>query len=828
VSAELRDAFRSLTLWADVRLALRTLALKPGFALALVLTLGLGIGANTTIFTLVHAILLRPFPYPDPERLVRVHTTASRLHDTLREASVFDFQDWRRQNRSFDDLASYWSIDNTLSADRGGPAQSVRMTFATPELFAVLGIGPALGRVFTPAEDVIGGPVNQVVLSHALWESRFGRRPEVLGETIRLRGDTYTVVGVMPAGFRFPDRTDVWVPLMSRYASYPVPWWKDRNFRIHSVLGRLRAGVPIETAQAEMDTVAEGLARDFPTTNHDVAIRLVALRDAETGSIRPYLMMLVAAVALVLSIGCVNIANLLLVRAIAREGEMAVRTALGATRGRLIRQTLTETTVWALVAGVVGIALSYAGVRTVLALIPIELPFWMRVEVNGWVLAFSIVLSLVTGLIFGLAPALYGSKRTLAASLRDGVKGSVGTARARLRHAFVVAEIALSLVLAAGAALMLQSLLRLQDADLGFESRGVLSANAGHFLPNRSFREMIELHSNDFRRILDRLRALPGVSAVAASGDLPYYSRAENRALRPIVTPGQSDEERRSNLAVATTYVTPGYFATLGIPLLDGRDFTEADDWNAPYVAIVSQRLADTLWPGQSAIGRTIRGGHSVDDNPWHRVIGVAGNTRWTALDLHPSGEIYFTYRQWPIPRMHLLARTAGEPRQLTADLRQIVQDVNPENTIAYIQPFDAIIADALWQRRLWAYVIASFAGVALLLVSGGVYGVVSHGIGQRRREIGLRVALGANRAHVLWLVVRQGIMMALGGLALGLGAALAFARVLDGLLYGIAATDWPTLVAVSILLTTIALLACAIPAARSLRVDPAVTLRFE
>jgi predicted permease len=636
------------------------------------------------------------FAPPDPPRRRSQGPRRPAPLSNLREASVFDFQDWRDQNRSFEDLAAYWSFVNTLSGD--GAAQSVLMTFATPQLFAVLRVKPVLGRVFTSEEDRVGGPVNQVVLSFALWQARFGGRLDVLGQTVRLRGDTFTMIGVMPPGFRFPERTDVWVPLMSRYASYPTPWWKDRNVRIHSVLGRLRNDASFEGAQADMTTVASRLSREFPTTNKNMHIRLVSLRDSEVGSIRPYLVLLLAAVSLVLSIGCVNIANLLLVRGMSREGEMAIRAMLGATRGRLIRQALTESLLLSALAGISGVALAHVGVRALLGLIPIELPFWMRVDVNGWVLAFSAALSVATGLTFGLAPALYGARRDLVGSVKDGVRGSVGPTRQRLRHALVVAEVALSLLLFAGAALMMRSFLQLHWAKTGFDTSGLLSAYAGHFLPNRTYQEMIQVHSADFRRILDRLQQLPGVVSTAGSTEIPYYNRPEDRVLNPVAIRGQGNEDQQSNLAVAGADITPGYLSTMGITLVDGRDFTEADDWRVPLVALVSQHLAETLWPGRSPLGQMIRVGNDSPENPWHRVIGVVGDTRWNATERSGAGgEVYSSYRQWPTPKLHLLVRTRGDPRLLVPEIRRIVRDVNPENAITYIRTMDGILDDALW-----------------------------------------------------------------------------------------------------------------------------------
>jgi putative ABC transport system permease protein len=373
---------------------------------------------------------------------------------------------------------------------------------------------------------------------------------------------------------------------------------------------------------------------------------------------------------------------------------------------------------------------------------------------------------------------------------------------------------------------MMRSLVNLHRVETGFDSHHLLSAYAGHFLPNRTYQEMIQVHAADFRRILDRLRALPGVVSVAGATELPYYDRADERSLDPVTTRGQADAERRANLPVAAADITPGYLRTMGIPLLDGRDFTEMDDWKMPLVALVSHRLAERLWPGRSAIGQMIRLGDESPENPWHRVIGVVGNTRWSALERRAGGEVYFSYRQWPTPKLHLLVRSLGDPMPLAGDLRRIVQDVNPENAITYVASMDGIMEDALWQRRLWAYVLAAFAGLALLLVSVGVYGVVSHTVGQRMREIGIRVALGAGTRDVLRLVVSHGLAMVLAGIALGVTASLALARTVGRLLYGVSATDPWTLIGVSTVLGILALLACCIPARRAARVAPTVSLR--
>jgi predicted permease len=466
-------------------------------------------------------------------------------------------------------------------------------------------------------------------------------------------------------------------------------------------------------------------------------------------------------------------------------------------------------------------------VRALLGLIPIELPFWMTIDVNGSVLAFSVVVSIICGLTFGLAPALYGSRRDLAGSIKDGVRGAIGPARQRLRHALLVAEVALSLLLFSGAALMMQSFLQLHWTKTGFEAHGLLSAYLGHFLPNRTSQEMIQMHSADFRRILDRLSQLPGVTSTAGSTEIPYYNRPEDRVLDPVAIRGQGYRDQQSNLEVAGADITPGYLTTMRIPLVDGRDFTEADDWHAPLVALVSRQLAETLWPGRSPIGQMIRVGNEGPENPWHRVIGVVGDTRWNATEGRGAGgEVYFSYRQWPTFKLHLLVRARGDPISLAPEIRRIVQDVNPENAITYIQTMDGILDDALWQRRLWAYVLALFAGLALLLVSVGVYGVMSHMVGLRTREIGIRMALGANTRDVLRLIMGQGLTTVLGGIVVGVAAALVLARIMGRLLYGVTATDPVTLLATSAVLALVAFLACWIPARRALRVDPTAALR--
>lgn len=633
----------------------------------------------------------------------------------------------------------------------------------------------------------------------------------------------------MPPGFRFPERSDIWVPLQARYAGYKAEFWKGRDFRVHTAVARLKSGVTLAQAQSEMNTLAAQLEREFPATNQGVQLRLTPLRDAEVGNVRPYLWLLLGAVVMVLLIVCVNVANLLLARGAARERELAIRAALGAGRGRLMRQLLVESLLLALIGGALGLLLAWPALALLLRLIPVELPFWMRIEIDSAALLFNFVVAVVTGLLFGLVPAWQASRADLNLALKDSAKGAGGGAVShRLRNGLVVAEIAISLLLLVGAGLMMQSFMRLKHVDMGIQTGNLLTVYLSRFVTNASQEELLKAYTDTWTRVMERLAQLPGVVKVGGGYDIPYKERPEQREKRQVSTAGQSQDEQRQNAPVMTDVVDPSFFDALGIPFVAGRNFNDNDTPNSEQVIIVSRHTAETLWPGREPIGQKLLVGNPTADNVWRRVIGVVSDTKWHAAETGKGFEVYYSHRQYPIPALHFLLRTTNDPTSLIPQVRRIIHEVNPDIAINEIQPMDEVVTEALWQRRLWGVLFALFAGVALLLAAVGIYGVMSYLVSQRTREIGIRMALGAEHRDVLRLVMGQGLKLIMTGILIGVGGAFALRQLIAGFLYGITATDPLTLGAVSALLALIGLLACFIPARRAAMADPLVALRAE
>lgn len=812
----------------DLRYSLRVLLRRPAFSIAVVGILALGIGANSAVFSLIYGILLRPFPYREPDRLVHVQSQYAKTSGNIRGNSLPDVDDWQAQNRTFSDLGAYIAFNSDLLRD--GPATPLRMAWVTPSVFGAVAVNPILGRVFLPEEDRPGGDANRAVVSHRLWQSEFGGEKSILGRSLRTGMGTFEIVGIMPPGFQFPDQADLWAPIQSGYNRGNLKRHQYRGNRPYTAIGRLNPGRTLAEARADLEAISGRLEQEYPKDNFGVRPVVQPLRDAEVGNIRPYLLLLLGASGMVVLICCANVANLLLARSVDRSHEFALRAALGAGANRLLRSLLVESVILSLAGGILGLAAAYAGVDLLLTFIPVTLPFWMRIEVDGAVLAFNLAASVVTGLIFGIAPALALVRPNLAESLKESTRASTaGGKLAHLRDGLVVAEIALALMLLTGAGLLLSSFQRLENVDLGFQPERVLTARVSPFRPG-TIPEKIDAYSSFYRRVLDQVENLPGVEAAGGAVDLPFTGSRTERFVGDVTVRGQAEGEREQSAPTATSAVSPGYFRAMRIPLFRGRVFTEADDQKAPLAAIISARTAELLWPGEDPLGRQLRWGRVDVDNqwPWHTVVGVVGNVKSYATDPEQSMEIYYSYRQRSAGAFYFTVRTRRDPDGLASALRSAIHRIDRNTAVVSVKTLETIVSESLWQRRLWSALFALFATVALMLAAGGVYGVMSYLVSRRTREIGIRMALGAQQANVVGLVMSRGMILTGAGLALGLIASQILARAVRGLLFGVAPSDPIILAVVSGALAAVASAACYAPARRAARVDPLAALRRE
>lgn len=810
-------------LWQDLRYGIHTMLKQPGFTAVAVLALALGIGGNTAIFSFVNGILLRQLPFWQPENLVSV--TSRRADSDNRPFNLPDFIDYRDQNQSLDGIAAYanWSANLT---DRGEPErfQGLRLS---ANAFQMLGVEAAVGRTLLPPDDT-PGQENVVVLGHGLWQRRFGADPQLVGKTLTLNGTAYTVVGVLPPHFFFPVReAELAIPL----APDADPWRGVRtSVNFLRAVARLKAGVTREQAQADLTSVAERLRRQYPVANaQKLGLTLTPLHEEVVGNFRLALWVLLAAVGAVLLITCVNLANLALVRASARRREMAIRTALGATRRRLIQQLATESLLLALIGGATGLLLAYYGIPLLLALGPPSLPRTAEVGVDLRVLGFTFALSLLAGLIFGLAPAWQSTRVSLNEDLKQSGRGFVGGVRqSRARSLLAISEIALSLVLLVGAGLLVKSFLRLQGISPGLDARNVLAVRLS--LPKARYTNCAAVAAF-FDALRPRLERLPGVIAVGFTSALPLSGvlasvpfTIEGRAAPP-------DEAMWADYRVASA----GYFRAMKIPLIAGREFNEHDTSNAVPVALISQSLARRYWPNGSPLGAQLR----IDDNDQGprpvQIVGVVGDVKHLSLDVDPSPHIYLPLHQahedgvvFLTNNQYWVLRTAVDPLALQAAVRREIQAVDRDAPTSNIRTMEQYLAASVSPRRFNLYLLTVFAGAALVLAASGLFGVISHGVAQRKHEFGIRMALGARPSDVLKLVIGHGMALALVGVALGLVGAYALTRWMETLLFQVRATDPPTFIVIAALLALVALLACYVPARRATRVDPMEALKYE
>ncbi len=813
----------------ELRHALRTLARQPAFTGVALLTLALGIAANTAIFSVVDAVLLSPLPYPQADRLVMVWSSAPGTPRTT--VSPANFLDWREQGDVFEGLTSFQSLDLNHSGE--GTPERLRGASVSANFFQVLGVPPALGTTFQPLAG--SSPHQVVVLSHELWRRRFGGDARIVGRSVRLNEQSYEVIGVMPQGFGLPGigptralpthAPELWVPAVIKdipqlgpNAAEDRSSWRNSSYL--RVLGRLKPGVTLERAASAMSTIAERLAREYPPTNEGSGITLVPLREQLVGNVQPVLWVLLGAVGLVLAIACANVANLVLARATARRQEFAVRMALGAGRGRLVRQLLVESVVLGLGAGALGLLLSLWGLDALLALVPPELPRLGEVHLDGRVLAFTFCVSLGTGVLFGLVPAIHAAAPDLNGVLRQVGGGKMTAGRDRSRSALVVGEVALAVVLLIGAGLLLRSLWRLQSVEPGFQADHVLTWKVA--LPTDKYPDGSR-QAAFFTQLLERVVALPGVRSAGGVSDLPFGG---SDIWTSFLIEGREPPRPGEQQSLGLQVITPGYLRTLGIPLRQGRDVSSTDTEDAQQVVLINEAAARRYWPGVDPVGQRVHLGQ--EEEAWRTVVGVVGDVRHQGPAEVIRPEMYLPALQRTFFFMSFVVRVEGEPVALVPAVRSAVAALDPDLPIADVRPMEQMVATVMARPRFVSSLVALFAGLSLLLAGVGLYGVIAYMAQQRTREIGIRMALGARPADVLRLVVGRGMLLSLAGVGLGLLGAWAVTRVMGSLLFEVSATDPLTFGALALLVLGVAMLATWLPARRATRVDPLVALRGE
>jgi len=797
----------------DVAYGLRVLVKNYAFTIVVVLTLALGIGANTAIFSFANGILLRPLPYPQSDRLAVLEETSLKEGGINIGVSYPNFLDWREQNTVFEGIATHFGTSR-FAMTAGGTPSEIRGTRVSYGLFEVLHVSPILGRTFTveedrPEEDGV------VILGYDLWQRSFGGNPNVIGQKVIISSRPRTIIGVMPRGFRFPEVSELWVPLAVTTKIY------TRTDHGLEAIARLKDGVTIAQAQTEMNNIVKRILEQNPVTNEGLGLNVTSLRENLSGSYHDALLILLGVVGCVLLVACVNVANLMLARATARQKEFALRAALGASRWRIIRQLLLESLLLAIAGGVLGFVLSIWALRLLLTAIPGDLPFWMNFNLDWRVLGFTLAITLLTGLIFGAMPALQTSRVDLNDTLKEGGRGNSGV-RSRARNLLVVSEIAMSLVLLVGAGLMIQSFLRLRSVNIGLNTKNVLTATV--LLPRAKYTKD-DQRSAFYKQLVERVRTLPGVEAASATGTLPLGGNTWGRSLTvegyPVMPVGQAP-------SIQHTVVTPDYFRTMGITLLAGRDFNDADTQDSQNVTIIDERLARQYWPNQSPLGKRVRFGPPEDNEPWFTIVGVVSAVRHQRMQEETRPSVYLPHQKIPVGGMTLVARTSANPKDFTGAIRREVAQLDPDLPVSEVATMEEVVAESIWQPRLYAMLFAVFAGGALLLALIGIYGVMAFLVQTRTHEIGVRMALGASARDVFNLIVGRGMKLTVVGVLIGVGGAIALTRLMHSLLFNTSATDPFTFILISLLLSVAAFLACYIPARRAAKVDPLVALRYE
>ena len=819
----------------DVRFATRVLRKSPGFTSVAILTLALGIGANIAAFSIVDGVLLRPLPFPQPGQLVRVFDDLRSTNAKDVGMSVPQFCDYRDRAGIFQDISVIWPIPANLTGV--GRAQRIEALATSANYFTMLGVPPQIGRVFTQKDDVPGF-INAAVLSDGFWRRQYGADPNAIGKSLRLDGDLYQIVGVMPPGFRHPGKTletDEDAYIAAGYNALPFPTPPLRSVRmLPGAIARLKPGLSVAEAQARLDTFDAALAREYPT-DYPGAVgwtpRLVSVQEDLTGNVRAELFVLFAAVGFVLLIACVNLANLLLARASGRQREIAIRLALGAGRWRLIFQLLTESVLLALVSGVVALAAVVWLKDGLLQFAPADLPRLNEVTISTSVLLFAFLISILTGVLFGLVPALQAASPNQISSFREGSRGSGSSKRQmRVSSVLVASEVALSLILLVGAGLFIRSFWQLLEVRPGFNPHHVVTAHIWLSYPNdpnQNHYFTVPQRAAFMREILRRVSALPGVeeASIGGAGSLPL---AGSRNQFPFTMEGRPTESERSPAAEFAA-VTPGHFHVLEIPVLFGRNFTDSDDDKGLPVALVDQTLARQYWPNEDPIGKRVKAGNPAPSaNPWLKIVGVVGDVRTDSLDSQGVPHIYLPVFQAPSFDSVIFLRTAGDPGTLGDAVRREVEAVDPDVPVYAVRSMEGVVARSVAERRFALEILGFFAGVALLLAAIGIYGVMAYTFSQRTHEIGIRMALGAQPSDILRTALREGMRLVAVGLGSGLIGALILTRFLRSMLYAVTPNDPLTYASLLALLAAVALLACFVPARRATRVDPLVALREE
>ncbi len=801
------------TLGQDIRYALRMLRKTPGFAAVTVGVLALGIGANTAIFSVVHSVLLKPLPFPDAERIMVVpHVPPQDIFPGMKTFSVSpaNYFDWKAQNDVFAKMTILTGGNLTLTGS--GQPESVSTAFVSADFFGVLGVRPLAGRLFAPGDDEPGHRV--AVVSEELWKTRFGSNPAAVGSTFVANSQTYTIVGVLPAGLGFPEETRIWAPL-----SFTAEEKAIRGIHDFLVLARLKPGATVAGARAQMDAISARLAVQYPEDDKGWGATVIPLHEDLVGDVRPALLVLLGAVGFVLLIACANVANLVLAKTLGRRKEIAVRAALGASRGRIVRQLFAETTLLALLGGGLGLAMASFGVKLIVAFLGGEMPRAGEIQVGGVVLAFTFGISLVTGALAGIIPAWRLTRANPNEALKQGGRADADAGSPALRNSLVVAEVALALVLMFGAGLLVRSLGRLRNVDPGFNPRNVLQARVS--IPDEKYATPEALRSF-YDRVLERVRALPGVTAAAAMNTLPLSGGGSTQ---PVAVEGRAAASLSEQPEVAVRIFTPGTLRTLGIALRSGRDFTEADTDKAPAAVLVSETMAKQFWPGEEAVGKRLT--MTFYPGVVREVVGVVGDVKLRGLEkTSPIAALYVPYAQMPRSWMSLVVRTAQSPGSVGSAVEAAVHAVDPDQPVVDMKTMEEHLGASLAHARFSMLLLAVFAALALLLSSIGIYSVLAYAVKRRTREIGIRMALGADGGDLVRMVVFQGMRPALIGLAIGVAASLVLGRLLAGLVFGIAPTDPLTFAAASALLSGVALAACAVPAWRATRVEPTQALQ--